>query len=722
MAGGQPLRLGPFVGALNTASDPTAIADAELVELNNFELDIDGSLISRTPLQELQGHQSWTERIICIGTGIFGTDYYVIGSNSNGVFHYLNGVWSVITTTFQASVAIQYANTIYLVSKPGSGNGGKWDPAGGFTAVAAIPKGQAAVVHKERLFICPGIDSTTNTSRLSFSDPGNFEVWGASNFIDIGQGDGTKLIDLTVFQDNILLFKNQSTYVLSYDVRPADAVVRKISLTIGVDKQYCVANYENQVYVFHGGWIYEIINYDFNRLNTKVPFERDETAPTPFASENIFLSILEDRLVCRFYRNVYVYGLRTRTWSTWGSNANALQYFGPIITIRPSGGNQYYSGSVILLETNIIKFLDVATSTAKENAFRDTVIATEDFNEVTTDSWGTADTGQVWTLDGGAVADYGKDGTQGRQTSSTVNVVRENTLPVNKADVNQKITLESDKLAVGANQIVDVEARHVLGTNTFYFARVTFTTAAVVNISIQRRISGANTSLVNVNTALTHAANTKFTVRFVVQGTQLKARIWLTSGSEPSTWDVSTTDTNIAVTGSTGVRSVTATGTTNAPVIFKYDNYEVIDLSSLDYIINCYTKTKNFDMAVSHQFKRMWWWGVDVSTPNDIIGTATPIIVTFSVKWRQLETRTWRSLENNKWGQILSDPSSVITTIIGAGGLSRKFAKFDKALRYRQINFKVDLTTDGSTSDGPARLFSMTVVTESKQVVPKAVN
>lgn len=721
MAGGQPLRLGPFVGALNTASDPTAIADAELVELNNFELDIDGSLISRTPLQELQGYQTWTERIVCIGTGIFGANHYVIGSNSNGVFHYLNGVWTVITTTFQASVAVQYANTIYLVPKPGSGNGGKWDPVGGFTAVAAIPKGQAAVIHKERLYICPGIDSTSNTSRLSFSDPGNFEVWGVSSFIDIGQGDGTKLIDITVFQDNLLLFKNQSTYVLSYDVRPADAVVRKISLTIGVDKQFCVANYENQVYVFHGGWVYEIINYDFNRLNTKVPFERDETAPSPF-SENIFLSILEDRLVCRFYRSVYVYGLRTRTWSTWESESDPLQYFGPITTIRPPGGNQFYAGSCVSLETNVIKFLNTHTSTDKERAFRDTVVATDDFAEIEVNTWGTSDQGLVWTLDGGVIADYSKNGALGKQISSTVNVFRENTIPVNLLDVNQKITLESNKLAVGANQIADLEARHVFGTGTFYFARVTFTTAAVVNISIQRRIAGVNTSIVNINTALTHVANTRYGVRFVVQGSQLKARIWLNANPEPTTWDLTTTDTNIVVSGSTGPRSVISTGASNAPVIFSFDSYEVIDLSLLDYTISCYTKTKNFDMAVSHQFKRLWWWGVDISTPNDIIGTATPIIVTFSVKWRQLETRTWRSLENNKWGQILSDPSSIVTVIAGAGGLSRKFAKFDKALRYRQINFRVDLTTDGSTSDGPARLFSMTVVTESKQVVPKAVN
>jgi hypothetical protein len=344
---GAPLRLGPFTEGLNTGSDITAIADSELSECHNLELDIDGSLISRTPIQENIGHISWTERILIIGEGFFGTNQYLIGSNANGVYHFLNGVWTLITSTFQAAVAIQYADKVYLVPHPSSGTGGKWDPSGGFVSVAAIPKGQAAVIHKERLFIAPGAESTTNTSRLVFSDSGNFDSWPGANFADVGQGDGSKLIDLTVFQDNLLLFKNQSTYIMSYDVRPADAVLRKISLTIGVNAQNNLVNYENQVYIFHNGWVYEIINYDFNRLNTKVPFVKDQTLPAgfTFADESVFLCLLGDRLLCRFFKKTYVYGLRTRTWSEWQSNQDSLQYYGPIKVLHKSTGDEWYSGS-----------------------------------------------------------------------------------------------------------------------------------------------------------------------------------------------------------------------------------------------------------------------------------------------------------------------------------------------------------------------------------------
>lgn len=515
MPGGQPLRLGPFIGGLNTVSDPTAIADAELSVSTNFELDIDGSLVSRPPLEEKAGKSDWTERIVVLCEGIFSGNHYLIGSNTNGVFHYLAGAWTLITNTFTAAAAVQYTDKIYLVAKPGSANpGGKWDPTGGFTAVAAIPKGQSAVIHKERLFIAPGVDSTTDTSRLKFSNAGDFDTWGASSFIDAGQGDGTKLVDLTVFQDNLLLFKEQSAYLLAYDVRPTDAVLRKISSTIGAPKQNCVVNYENQVYLLHNGWVYEIINYDFNRLNTKVPFVRDETVPAgkTFTDGKIGLSILEDRLVCRYYKKIYVYGLRTRTWSEWESVSNILQYFGPIVAIRPTTGIEYYAGSCLLENKSVIKLFPKADSTSMEK-------------EIATSK-----------------------------------------------------------------------------------------------------------------------------------------------------------------------------------------------------IINCSARTKNFDMSISHQFKRLWWWGADLTTDNDVIGIATPIVLSFNVTWGALGTETWGALNDNTWAQPQTVISSVSSTIVTETGTSRRFVKFLKSLRYRQINFEVQLTTNGSTVDGPARLFTITAVTESKQVVSKAVS
>lgn len=585
---GQPLRLGPFLGGLNTGSDPTAIADAELATCQNMELDIDGSLISRPPFKESTGPGGITERFITLCDAVFSGIHYLIVSNSNGVYYYSGGSWGTITTTIQCYCAVQYADRVYLVARPGSANpGGKWDGAT-FTAVAAIPKGMAAVIHKERLFIVPGTLSTTNASRLSFSDPGNFDSWPGSNFLDVSQGDGTKLLDLTVYQDNLLLFKNHSSYVLAYDIRPTDAVLRKISSTIGVPGQYCVANYENQIYVFHNGWIYEIINYDFNRLNAKVLFIRDATAPTAFAAENIFLGLLADRLICRILRKVYVYGLRTRTWSEWTSTENPLLYFGPITAVKEDAGTQYYAGSCLQANTTLIRLYDTVDSTNVE----------------------------------------------------TVLTVRQ----------------------------------AVSGNDAIFLSYLNTPNADAADIFVDDIVQIYNTSDVLKET-------TKFRVTNKV--------------SDGVTTNIFFTPDAQVTTKST-------------------DKLKVIPT------IQCAVKTKNFDMAISHQFKRLWWWGADVATDRDITGIASPIVFAFKVTWAQLASYKWNQL--NTWGQPLSAPNAIETVLTTGTGTNRRFAKFLKSLRYRQINFEVRLITEGSSVDGPARLFTMMIITESKQIVPKAVN
>jgi hypothetical protein len=49
---GQPIQVGPFIGGLNTFSDDTSIADNELVLAENWDLDLDGSLVSRPPFAD----------------------------------------------------------------------------------------------------------------------------------------------------------------------------------------------------------------------------------------------------------------------------------------------------------------------------------------------------------------------------------------------------------------------------------------------------------------------------------------------------------------------------------------------------------------------------------------------------------------------------------------------------------------------------------------------
>lgn len=505
----------------------SAIGDTELVDCVNFELDLDGSLISRPPFTTTTDMFGiWTERIIMLGVGVFGGTVYLIGSNVNGIYRFNGGAWTVITNAFHAAAMVQYNDFIYFLSVPDAVNSlSKWSPGGGYVATGSANLhtmmggsrgGGALTIFKERLFIAPGIDKNDTTSRLIFSDAGLPETYTATTqFIDVHPGDGQKLVDIISHDDNLMLFKEDSTYVMSYTSKPADAEILNINTTIGATKARCVVSYENSVFLYHRGKVFEVVNYDFQRINTKVPFVYDSSAPST-RIEDVFLSLFGDRLMVRYYNRIYVYGLRTRTWGRWESEDPDLHNFGPLVGI-PSNvvnaiTNPYYAGSSILSNQRVYLMRDGFTSTDGE-----------------------------------------------------------------------------------------------------------------FSILFNRTI---------------HASIT----------------------------------------------------------------------------------TKNYDLANPYQFKKLYWWGVDIEANTSVTGTVNPIVFGFLPTWDLLSARTWTSLAASPWNALLTNPSvSSTVSAVGSGNL-RRFIKFPKGLRYRQINFKVDFTCTGASGDSPVKIFSVIAVTATKETLSKALS
>lgn len=82
-------------------------------------------------------------------------------------------------------------------------------------------------------------------------------------------------------------------------------------------------------------------------------------------------------------------------------------------------------------------------------------------------------------------------------------------------------------------------------------------------LRITKYVSATATTLITTTT-LTIAASTWYWIRFRVNGTSLKARIWDASGGEPGTWDLETTDSSISGTGWAG--SFSFSNTTNKDI------------------------------------------------------------------------------------------------------------------------------------------------------------
>lgn len=384
------LKIGPFSGGINQFSDKSAIADNEMEDCVNFDIDLDGSLKSRPPWSLLYSREDTVStglsapyRTVILGTYVYNGVQFIVfinryttgESSSVFYFYYINGPNAGTTLSINPTIpiafstSIRYENTLYLIPDPtvGSTSGVSYAlDTGVVTEIATMPKGNTAIVYKDTLYIGGGRDSvhTANRSRISFSALANFASWPASNFFDINPGDGDAVQDFLVYQDNILIAKDNATYVLAYDTSPAQAVLKVVNNNIGVKGPYCMVPYENSVFFMHYASVYEMVNYDFTRVSTKIPFVLDQSISNPYTFANlswstpIYLRRVGDRLVARFYNNIYVYHLRVRAWTRWDSLDVNIKYMGPPFELDRTNSSTVQAWENFVASTSLSKQVD----------------------------------------------------------------------------------------------------------------------------------------------------------------------------------------------------------------------------------------------------------------------------------------------------------------------------------------------------------------------------
>jgi phage replication-related protein YjqB (UPF0714/DUF867 family) len=146
-------------------------------------------------------------------------------------------------------------------------------------------------------------------------------------------------------------------------------------------------------------------------------------------------------------------------------------------------------------------------------------------------------------------------------SQTSVNVSRYCLIPAPSPDIGFTATVATDKLAAGGGQFLHLVARY-LNTSNSYLARLDFTTAQAVILTLRKRVAGTETLLVQHTTGLTHAAGRRFRIRFQLAGTTLRAKAWYASQAEPEAWQLETTDTSLTAAGQMGMRSLLSTAST----------------------------------------------------------------------------------------------------------------------------------------------------------------
>jgi hypothetical protein len=347
---GESIQIGPFTGGLNTFSDETSIADTELVVCENFELDLDGSLVSRPPFVyrgiNLPLGATGNANILGYYYGPGNVPYLLASDGLSKTYYFDGTAWVLITNTIAATAMAQFDNKAWLVAPFGSTNpGGSWSPTLGFVAEAQMPRGDTIVAHKQRLWVAGGRDALSNATTLYFSNPlGSPTFWptfiSTTNLAIIGGGDGQALVRLVVYYNALVIFRTNSIYSFQFLSDPGAGTVSLLVPNIGLTDKKSLVAWENYIYFMYDEKAYEFINNRAQQINLKVPFESGSRTGID-ESQARAVSIFGNRIIFSYFNNLYVYGLRTRTWSVWKSTVR-----GPIGEIFVAVTDEEYEEAI----------------------------------------------------------------------------------------------------------------------------------------------------------------------------------------------------------------------------------------------------------------------------------------------------------------------------------------------------------------------------------------
>lgn len=326
---GPRLKLGPFTGGLhNSSGNGEYIDDAELFELVNLEVDTDGSLVNRPEIFDFAVTGVDMTNATLIGTYLptDGRQFIVANCPVTGKVSLINASTGALvlatTLTVESFCCIQYANKLWVIPSNTSPNsGGFFDvPTPStvtWTATASIPKGEAVTLYRERIWVSCGLGATTNTSRFFFSAVGDPTVWNGTDFIDVVPGNGQKLVSLVRLGNDLVLFKEHSTHRFTYTVDPRKAELTEVDSSVGVPALNCIVVYDNNtIYVLHDNSVYEMFQYTYTRISELISMTQVSDLSL-YAKDQYGLTLHRDRLFVRYYKNLYVYALKVKRWSTW---------------------------------------------------------------------------------------------------------------------------------------------------------------------------------------------------------------------------------------------------------------------------------------------------------------------------------------------------------------------------------------------------------------------
>lgn len=266
----------PFFGGLDTTSDPTGMSEEMSPDCLNVIYDTIHSVGSRTGYIKLL-----TTSLTNFIGGMYpyyksdGTRQLIYQSGQNwykynnaGGSTLISGIPANFTNNQQWSLDA-YGDSLY------GGNGTDSLIVYNGTTYSVANSGitpQFVKVHKNRIYC-----ANKNSSTLYFSDAGNPTSFPVNNFIQINTNDGQNITGITDILDNLVIFKDESVWILTGEPLGAgntttigNLQLRQANSPVGCSAFRTIQKVDQTIFFMHYTGIYALQNYSVQLLSPQL--------------------------------------------------------------------------------------------------------------------------------------------------------------------------------------------------------------------------------------------------------------------------------------------------------------------------------------------------------------------------------------------------------------------------------------------------------------------
>lgn len=204
------------------------------------------------------------------------------------------------------------------------------------------------------------------------------------------------------------------------------------------------------------------------------------------------------------------------------------------------------------------------------------VLASDTFSRTVGSGFGSAQVGGSWTTHGSGFSVNGSQGLVSLSTGGQGPWAQLAGVSSTSVDLTAGLVLDKRPNA-GAAYAGTIGRR--IGSNDYRLKVKVDSSGAVTLYAV--RMSGGETALsTKVVSGLTYAPGSRLNTRLQVTGTSpttIRGKVWLSTAAEPSTWQVSGTDSTAALqsSGAVGLHTYVSSSANNKPWVFRFDDFVV---------------------------------------------------------------------------------------------------------------------------------------------------